>query len=121
MSVVRSVQNCKKCSFLNNLRTITQEGNMENRQMTPFFHLLFALWLFVTLIFEFENTQNSFPCGPISRPFWSAKHCNFGNKLPIRTTHLTFLELRHPEITKNPCYVLSSEGSQKKVSAHELY
>ena len=28
---------------VNNLRTITQEGNMETRQMAPFFNLLFML------------------------------------------------------------------------------
>ena len=44
----------------------------------------------------------------------------FGQKLPIQPTHHTFLESRHPEVTKNPYYVLSPEGSQKKVSAHEL-
>ena len=40
---LRSAQNCKKCPFLDNLKTITQEGNMETRQMIPFFHLLFML------------------------------------------------------------------------------
>ena len=29
------------------------------------------------------------------------------------TTHHTFLESRHPEVTKNTYYVLSPEGSQK--------
>ena len=32
---------------------------METWQITPFFHLLFTLQLFVTFISEFENTQNS--------------------------------------------------------------
>ena len=45
----------KKRTSLDNLRTITQEGNMETRQMTTFFHLLSPLWLFVTFIFVFEN------------------------------------------------------------------
>ena len=31
----------RKMHFLDNLRTITQEGNTETRQMTPFFYLLF--------------------------------------------------------------------------------
>ena len=47
-------------------------------------------------------------------PFWSVKYLNFGKKLPIRTAHHTFLESKHPEVTKNPYYVLSPEGSQKK-------
>ena len=65
-------------------------------------------------IIEFENTQNSFSCGPSFGPFWSVKYLNFGQKLPIWTTHHTFLESRHPEVTKNPCYVLSPVGSKKK-------
>ena len=39
---LRSVQNCRKCTFLGNLRTITQEGTMEARQMTPFFFYRFG-------------------------------------------------------------------------------
>ena len=37
----KSAQNCMKYTFLGNLRTITQEANIETRQMIPFFHLLF--------------------------------------------------------------------------------
>ena len=33
----------QKMHFLDNLRTITQERNMGTGQMTPFFHLLFAI------------------------------------------------------------------------------
>ena len=51
--------------------------------------------------------------------FWSVIYLNFGQKLPIRTTH-NFLESRYPEVTKNPYFVFSPEGSQKKVSAHGL-
>ena len=51
---------------------------------------------------------------------WSVKYLNFGQKLPIRTVHDTFLESRHPEVTKNPYYVLSPKGTRKKVSAHGL-
>ena len=32
--------------------------------------------------------------------------------------HYTFLERRHPEVTKNSCYVVSPVGSPKKVSVH---
>ena len=116
--LLKSAQNCKKCTFLDNLHTITQIGNMETRQMTPIF-LLFLLYLFVTFIFLFENSQNLFCCGSPSGPFWSLKYLNFGQKLLIRTIH-TFLESRHPEVTKNPNYVLSREWSQKKLSAHGL-
>ena len=34
--LLRSVQNCKKMHYFDNLRIITQEGNMETRQMIPF-------------------------------------------------------------------------------------
>ena len=34
----------QKMHFLDNLRTITQEGSMETRQMASFFHLLFLLY-----------------------------------------------------------------------------
>ena len=39
--ILRLAQNYMKYTFLDNLRAITQEGNMEIRQMVPFFHLLF--------------------------------------------------------------------------------
>ena len=39
--LLRSAQNCKKCTFLDNLRTITQKGNVETRQMTPVFSSTF--------------------------------------------------------------------------------
>ena len=34
--LLRSAQNCKKFTCLDNLRTITQEENMNTRQMTTF-------------------------------------------------------------------------------------
>ena len=39
----RLVPNCKKCTFLDNLQTITQEENMETREMALFFHQLLQL------------------------------------------------------------------------------
>ena len=56
--------------------------------------------LFLTFISEFENTQNSFPCGPPFGLFCSVKYI-FDQKLQIWTAHHTFLESRHPEVTKN--------------------
>ena len=53
-------------------------------------------------------------------PFWSVKYLHIGQKLSIRTTHHTFLENRHHEVTKTPYYVLFPKGNQKKVSAHGL-
>ena len=117
--LLRSGQNCKKCTFLDNLQTMSQEGNLKTKQMTSFFSSIFYA-LFVTLNFVFENRQNSFWCGPPLGPFCSVQYLNFGKKLPIQTTHHTFLESKHPEVTKNPYYVLSPEWSQKMVSAHGL-
>ena len=37
-------------------------------------------------------------------PFWSVKYVVFGKNLPIRTARHTFLESRHPEVTKNQYY-----------------
>ena len=77
--------------------------------------------MFLTLISEFENTQNSFSCGLHFGPFWSVKYLNFEKKLPIWTAHHTFLESKHPEVTTNPYHILFLEGSQKKVSTHGLF
>ena len=87
----------KKCTFLDNLRIINQERSVEARQMTPFFWSTFRS-LTVTFILYLKMV-----------------------KIHFRTGHHTFPEIRHPKVTTNPCYVLSSEGSQKKVSAHGLW
>ena len=50
----------------------------------------------------------------LEHSFWSVKYLNFGQQLPIWTPHHTFLESWHPEVTKNPYYILSPEGRQKK-------
>ena len=34
--------------------------------------------------------------------------------LPIRTAYYTFLEIRHPEVTKNPYQVLFPKGEPKR-------
>ena len=50
-------------------------------------------------------------------PLWSILVCKipqFWKKVPIWTTHHTFLESRNPEITKNSYYVLSSKAKAKK-------
>ena len=84
---------------------------MKARQMTSFFSFTFSA-LTVTIIFVFENSQNSVLCGLLFRQFRSVKYLNFRQKLPIQTAHHTFLESRHPAATKNPYCVLSHERSQ---------
>ena len=51
------------------------------------------------------NKENICKCICKITQFW-AKATN--------TVHHTFLERRHPEVTKEPYYVLSPEGSQQK-------
>ena len=63
--MLKSVQICKKCTILGNLRTITQEGKKETRQMTPFLFFLSTFWAVCdNHFFVFENCQNSFSWGP---------------------------------------------------------
>ena len=50
---------------------------METGQMTTIFYLLFLLWLFVSFISEFENTQNSFLFAPLLRYILVCKYLNF--------------------------------------------
>ena len=61
--------------------------------MTPFFHLLFLLYLLVTFISEFENTLNSFS-NSLLRSILVYKIPQFLQKLLIWTAHQTFPESR---------------------------
>ena len=83
--LLKSAQNCKKCTFLDKLRAITQEGNLKTRQMTSFF-----IYFFYSVCIE--NSQNSFSSGLPFHPFWSVKSRKFQQKLPIWTTHHTFIK-----------------------------
>ena len=103
----RSAQNYKKCTFLDKLRTVTQEENMATRQITPFFSSAFSV---PTVC----NIHYCIFC------IWSVKYLSFGQKLLIWAAHHTFLERRHPEVTKNPHHVLSPQGIPKGVLAHGL-
>ena len=47
-------------------------------------------------------------------PFWSVKYLNFRRNLPIQTANHTFLENKHPEVTKNLYYVSFPKESQRK-------
>ena len=49
---------------------------MKTTKMTPFFHLLFLLYLQVKFISEFENTKTHFQFHYFG-PFWSVKYLNF--------------------------------------------
>ena len=53
---------------------------METGQMIPLFSFTFSTAMFVILISEFENTQNSFSCGPSFGLLWSVKYLNIWPK-----------------------------------------
>ena len=125
--MLRSAQNCKKYTFLDNFSTTTQEGNMETRQMTHFFHLLFPIQLFVMFISEFENTQNLFsgvlPFGLI----WFAKYLNFWPKATDSDTssHLdtmrllkTYIMFCPPAGAKYPFYSIMRKSTMKSNLHH---
>ena len=76
--------------------------------------------MFVISFLYLKISQNLFSCRPPFGSLCSVKYFNFVQKLPIWTVHLTFLESRHPGVTKNLHYVWSLKGNQKNVSAHGL-
>ena len=94
---------------------------METRQTTQFFSSTFSslfagLWHSI-LCLKIVKIHLHVP--PPPGLFWSVNYLNFGQKLLIQTAHHTFLESRHPEVTKNPyCFVTHEEP--KKVSVHGL-
>ena len=109
--LLSSAQNWEKCTFFDNLRIITQEGNMELHKWTHFFHLLLLLYLLVTFISEFENTQNSFWN---SLP-WSILVCKtiqfFAKSYWLRQL-IIFSRKQTPGVTNNLYYVLSTRRSK---------
>ena len=83
--------NLQKMHFLDNSRTITREWNIETREMTPFFPLLFLFCLTVKFISKFENSQKfTF----MKSQLWLILVCKIS-----RTAHHAFLGKRHPEVT----------------------
>ena len=114
----------QKCTFFDNLRTITEEANMEARQMTAFFSpTSSALTVYNINFCTWKYSKFIFMCSPL----WSILVCCesvafrqklryftsiFDGKLPVQTADHTSLESRHPELTKNPYYVMSTRRSQ---------
>ena len=90
----------KMWTFSDTLTTITQNGNMETRQMATFFSYTFSALTVCTIHFWiWKYSKFIFMWSPFC-PFWSVKYLNFCPKLPIRTAHHTFLKSRHPDVTK---------------------
>ena len=113
--LLRLAQNSKKCTFLDNLRTITQEGNTEIRQMTPFFSSTFPALTVCNIHFCFwKIVKTYFHVAPFD-PFCSVKFWAKATDLDSPSYFYIILESRHPEVNKNPFYILSPEGEPKKV------
>ena len=61
----------KKCTFLGNLRIITQKGNMETRQMTQFFSCYFSALTVCNIYFWIRKySKFIFIWSPFG-PFWN--------------------------------------------------
>ena len=111
--MLKSAQSCKKsCTFLDNLRIIIQEGNMETRQMIPCFSSNFPD-LTVCNIHFWSWKYSKFIL--IWSRFWSILVCKIPQFLAksywFRQLITLFLE-RHPEVTKNLYYIFSTRQSQ---------
>ena len=106
--ITRSAKYCQIFTFSENLKTTTFR---KTRQIIPFFSSTFSA-LFVTFISEFEIPKIHFHVVPslVHHGLWNISI--FGQKQPIRTAHQTFLESRHPKVTKNLYYALSTRQSQ---------
>ena len=76
--MLRPAQICKECTILGNLRTITRERKKEIRQMTPFFSSTFWALTVCDIHFCIWKLPKFIFMGSSFRPFWSAKHLNFG-------------------------------------------
>ena len=82
--------------------------------MIPFFSSTFSALTVCNIHFAFENSQNSFSRGPPFGTFWSVKYPNFRQKLLIQIAYHTFLERRHPEVTKSSYYVLPPREARRR-------
>ena len=102
----------QKMHFLANLRIITQEGNMETRQMTSFFSSTFSALTVSSIHFWIWKYWNSFSIDPPLLYYGLQNTSTFEQKLPIWTACLTSLESRHPEATKNLYCISSTHRSQ---------
>ena len=65
-------------------------------------------------------TDKNEPKGGPFGPFWPVKYLGFGPKLSFQSTHHTFLESRHPEVTKKSIICFVPQVEPKKVSVHKL-
>ena len=107
----------QKNHFFDNLRTITQEGNMETELMTSFFSSTFSTVTFYDIHFCIWKWSKLILMWSPLGPFWSVKYLNLDQKLLIRTAHHIFQESRHPEITKIHIMFCPLRGAKKGISS----
>ena len=105
------------CGQFKNHNSVRKHGNQTNDPIFPF--IFFAATICYIHIFYLKIVKAHFHVVPFGL-FWSVIYLDFEQKLPIRRACDTSLEIRQPEVTKNPCYVSSPKKSQKQVSAHRL-
>ena len=97
--------------FFDNLGVITQEGYMETTQMIRFFfHLLFSMETKQMTSFFSSTCSVLHVCNIYFSEYENTQH--FLVKATDSDAHHIFLENRHPEVTKNLYYVLSTCQSQ---------
>ena len=102
----------QKMHFLANLRIITQEGNMETRQMISFFSSTFSALTVSSIHFWIWKYWKPCSSDPPLLYYDLQNILTFGQKLPIWTAYLTSLESRHPAVTKNLHCISSIRRSQ---------
>ena len=120
--MLRSVQICKKCTIFGNLKTTTQEGKKETRQMTPFspstFWALticdihFCTWKMSKFVFMGSPLWSILVCK--IPEFWGWKLWN-QNLVPFDSGNI------HIKESKEPGFTFSIELRTKFVWSHGLY
>ena len=115
---LRSAQNCKICTFLDNLPTITQVGNMkvgnmETRQMTPIFSSTFSALTVTFFIWK----QSKFIL--MWSPLWSLLVCKilqFWAKAS-NSDIILFYKVDTPRLLKIHIMFCLSSGAKKGISS----
>ena len=104
---------CKKISYwgqyetaknlFDNSRNITRGKDIKTTGMIPIFLYTFFRLPVCDIYFWIWN---SFSCGSPFGPFFSVKYRNFSPTATYLNSSSYFSRKRHPEVTKNPYYVL---------------
>ena len=100
--MLRSAKICKKCTIFGNVRTMTQKGKKETRQMTPFSSPTFWALTVCDIHFCIWKMSKFIFMGSPFGPFWSANYLNFGvESCEIRTLSYSIWETYTLKEVKN--------------------